>query len=159
MQETWERQVLSWVGKTPGGGHGHPCQYSWGIPWTEASGGLRSMGSQSQTGLRWCETAHDWLLCVSSEHLSGSVTSAGALSSSDSFAVRLLECWAVPVPAVPHRSLLVGCYVCGQVYMLIPNSASLSPLIRSLLVGCYVCGQVYMLIPNSASLSPLIPRW
>ena len=32
-------------GRSPGGGHGHPVQYScWRIPWTEEPGGLQSMG-------------------------------------------------------------------------------------------------------------------
>ena len=33
-------------GRSPGGGNGNPLQYSWEIPWTEAPGGLQSMGSQ-----------------------------------------------------------------------------------------------------------------
>ena len=34
-------------GRSLGGGHGNPLQYSsWGIPWTEEPGGLQSMGSQ-----------------------------------------------------------------------------------------------------------------
>ena len=34
-------------GRSPGGGHGHPLQYScWRIPCTEEPGGLKSMGSQ-----------------------------------------------------------------------------------------------------------------
>ena len=33
-------------GRSPGGGHGNPLQYScWRIPWTEESGGLQSIGS------------------------------------------------------------------------------------------------------------------
>ena len=33
-------------GRSPGGGHGNPLQYSWlEIPWTEELGGLQSMGS------------------------------------------------------------------------------------------------------------------
>jgi len=39
-------------GRSPGGGNGYPLQYlAWRIPWTEEPGGLRSMGSQSQTSL------------------------------------------------------------------------------------------------------------
>ena len=35
------------LGRSPGGGHGCPLQYScWKIPWTEDPGGLQSMGSQ-----------------------------------------------------------------------------------------------------------------
>ena len=38
---------IPWVGKSPGGGHGNPLQYTaWRIPWTEEPGGLKSMGSQ-----------------------------------------------------------------------------------------------------------------
>ena len=43
---------ISGLGRSPGGGHGNPLQYSClGIPWTEEPGGLQSMGSQSQTQL------------------------------------------------------------------------------------------------------------
>ena len=39
-------------GRSPGGGHGNPLQYSClGIPWTERPGRLQSMGSWSQTRL------------------------------------------------------------------------------------------------------------
>ena len=35
------------LGRSPGGGHGNPLQYScWEIPWTEEPGGLQSMGLQ-----------------------------------------------------------------------------------------------------------------
>ena len=35
------------LGRSPGEGNGNPLQYlAWKIPWTEASGGLQSMGSQ-----------------------------------------------------------------------------------------------------------------
>ena len=35
------------LGRSPGGGHGTPLQYSfWRIPWTEEPGRLQSMGSQ-----------------------------------------------------------------------------------------------------------------
>ena len=38
------------LGRSLGGGHGNPLQYScilaWGIPWTEKPGGLQSMGWQ-----------------------------------------------------------------------------------------------------------------
>ena len=38
------------LGRCPGKGHGNPLQYSClEIPWTEESGGLQAMGSQSQT--------------------------------------------------------------------------------------------------------------
>ena len=37
-------------GRSPGGGHGNPLQYSClENPWTEEPGGLQSIGSQSQT--------------------------------------------------------------------------------------------------------------
>ena len=36
--------------RLPGGGNGHPLQYSsWESPWTEEPGRLQSVGSQSQT--------------------------------------------------------------------------------------------------------------
>ena len=38
------------LGRSPGGGHGNPLQYScslnWKIPWTEEPGGIQSIGSQ-----------------------------------------------------------------------------------------------------------------
>ena len=41
---------LGWIpglGRSPGGGHGNPLQYScWRIPWTEEPGGLQSIASQ-----------------------------------------------------------------------------------------------------------------
>ena len=38
---------ISGLGRSPGGGHGNPLQYSsWEIPWTEEPGGLQSLGSQ-----------------------------------------------------------------------------------------------------------------
>ena len=40
-------------GRSPGGGHGNPLQYSClENPWTEKSGRLQSIGSQSQTKLK-----------------------------------------------------------------------------------------------------------
>ena len=40
-------------GRSPGGQHGNPLQYSWlRIPWTEDPGGLQSMGSHRAT--------HNW---------------------------------------------------------------------------------------------------
>ena len=41
-------------GRSPGGEHGNPCQYSYlENPMTEEPDGLQSMGSQSQTQLKW----------------------------------------------------------------------------------------------------------
>ena len=41
------------LGRSPGGGHDNPLQYSaWKIPWTEEPGGLQSMGSHSRTRLK-----------------------------------------------------------------------------------------------------------
>ena len=37
--------VPGW-GRSPGGGHGHPLQCCWKIPWEEGPGGLLSTGSQ-----------------------------------------------------------------------------------------------------------------
>ena len=43
--------------RSPGAGHGNPLQYfAWRIPWTEEPGGLQSIGSQSQTRLKWLHT-------------------------------------------------------------------------------------------------------
>ena len=48
-----------WVGNFPGGGHGHPLQYSClENPWTEEPGRLQSMGSQ-RVGLTEA-TWHAW---------------------------------------------------------------------------------------------------
>ena len=42
------------LGRSPGGRHGnHPSILAWRIPWKEEPGGLRSVGSQSQTRLKW----------------------------------------------------------------------------------------------------------
>ena len=39
--------LIPGLGRSPGGGNGNLFQYSaWRIPWTEKTGGLRSMGSQ-----------------------------------------------------------------------------------------------------------------
>ena len=41
-------------GRSPEGGHGNPLQYSClRFPWIEEPGGLQSLGSQSQTQLKW----------------------------------------------------------------------------------------------------------
>ena len=38
---------ISRSGRSHGGGHGNPLQYSaWRIPWSEESGGLQSIGLQ-----------------------------------------------------------------------------------------------------------------
>ena len=38
---------ISGLGRSPGGGHGNPLQYSClGNPWTEEPGGLQSIGLQ-----------------------------------------------------------------------------------------------------------------
>ena len=40
--------LIPGLGRSPGGGHGNPLQYScWRIPWTEEPGGLQSVGSQT----------------------------------------------------------------------------------------------------------------
>ena len=45
--------LIPGLGKFPGGGHDNPSSIlAWRIPWKEESGGLQSMGSQSQTQLR-----------------------------------------------------------------------------------------------------------
>ena len=43
----------SGLGRSPGGGHGNPLQYSWGVPWTEEPG--KTM-TKSQTGLSHAHT-------------------------------------------------------------------------------------------------------
>ena len=52
--DTRDMDLISWSGRSPGGGHGNPLQYSsthssilaWRIPWTEEPGGLQSIESQ-----------------------------------------------------------------------------------------------------------------
>ena len=40
--------LIPWLGRSPGGGHGNPLQYSrWENPWTEEPGRLQSTGSHS----------------------------------------------------------------------------------------------------------------
>ena len=47
--------LIPGLGRSTGGGHGNPLQYSsvetlvWRIPWTEESGGLQSIALHSQT--------------------------------------------------------------------------------------------------------------
>ena len=48
MQEIQQLRLNPWVGKIPGEGNGNPLQFLvWRIPWTEKSGRLQSMGSQT----------------------------------------------------------------------------------------------------------------
>ena len=45
--DTGDTGSIPGSGRSPGGGHGNPLQYSaWEIPWTEEPGGLQPMGSQ-----------------------------------------------------------------------------------------------------------------
>ena len=45
------------LGRSPGGGNGNPLHIlAWRVPWTEEPGGLQSIGSQSQTRLKWVST-------------------------------------------------------------------------------------------------------
>ena len=45
--------LIPGLGRSPGGGHGNPFQYSsWRIPWTEEPGGLWFIESQSGTRLK-----------------------------------------------------------------------------------------------------------
>ena len=37
---------ILWSGRSSGEGNGNSSILSWGIPWTEKTGGLQSMGSQ-----------------------------------------------------------------------------------------------------------------
>ena len=48
MQETWA-QSLGWEGPLEKGMATHSSILAWRIPWTEESGGLLSIESQSQT--------------------------------------------------------------------------------------------------------------
>ena len=38
--------LIPGLGRSPGGAHGSPLQYSWRIPWTEEPGGLQCTRSQ-----------------------------------------------------------------------------------------------------------------
>ena len=42
-----DRGLIPGWGRSPGGGHGNPLQYSWRIPWTKEPGELQSMGEES----------------------------------------------------------------------------------------------------------------
>ena len=55
MQETQEMQVwsLGWEDPLEEGMATHSSILAWRITWTEEPRGLQSMGSQSQTGLKW----------------------------------------------------------------------------------------------------------
>ena len=61
MQETEETQVRSLGQDEPleEGMTTHSSIVAWRIPWTEQSGGLQSMGSQSRTWLKWL-SMHLW---------------------------------------------------------------------------------------------------
>ena len=58
MQELRELQLPSLGGEDPleEGVATHPCILAWRIPWTEESGGLQSIGSQSLTQLKRLST-------------------------------------------------------------------------------------------------------
>ena len=47
-----ELRSLGWEDALEKGMTPHPSILAWRIPWTEEPGGLQSMGSQSQTGLK-----------------------------------------------------------------------------------------------------------
>ena len=48
-----DKSLIPGLGRSPGGGHGNPLQYScWRIPWTEEPGRLQSIGLQ--------RIRHDW---------------------------------------------------------------------------------------------------
>ena len=48
--DTGDMGLILGLGRSPGGGHGNPFQYSClRIPWTEEPDELQSMGSQNQT--------------------------------------------------------------------------------------------------------------
>ena len=51
-------------GRSPGGGHGHPLQYSCLENPIEEPGGLKSMGLQSQTRLTRLSTRARKYICV-----------------------------------------------------------------------------------------------
>ena len=53
MQETRDSDSTPGSGRSPGGGHGNPLQYSaWRLPWTDETGGLWSIALQ--------RAGHDW---------------------------------------------------------------------------------------------------
>ena len=50
VQETWDTGSIPGSGRSPGGGHGNPLQYSClENPMDKKPGGPQSMGSQSRT--------------------------------------------------------------------------------------------------------------
>ena len=61
---------LGWEDPLQEGVATHSSTLAWRIPWTEGPGGLQSMGSQSQTRLKWLSThAHTVLACHSPQKL------------------------------------------------------------------------------------------
>ena len=63
MQETQVRS-LGWENPLEKGMATHSSILAWGISWTEAPGGLQSMGSQ-KVGSDWVTNFHFHSLCVS----------------------------------------------------------------------------------------------
>ena len=58
MQETWDMGSVTGLGRSPGGGHGNPLQYSClENPWTEEPVRLHTIGSQ-RAGHDWSDLAH-----------------------------------------------------------------------------------------------------
>ena len=53
-------------GRSPGGGHGNPLQYS--IPWKEETGRLQPTGSQ-RVGHNWSDRAHTYVLAGMEQYL------------------------------------------------------------------------------------------
>ena len=54
------------LGRSSGGGHGNPLQYSWRIPWTEEPDSLQSIGSQRAQETEAIEHICSWITIDSS---------------------------------------------------------------------------------------------
>ena len=53
-----EVDLITGLGRTPGGGHGNPLSiFDWTFPWTEEPGGLQSIGWQ-RVRQDWRDLAH-----------------------------------------------------------------------------------------------------
>ena len=90
-------------GRSPGGGHGNPLQYSClGIPWTEEPGGLQSVGSQRVRHDLAIEHEHAQLTIMAMLY----VTSPGLICCITGSLCLLIPFTCFVAPASNRRSLL-----------------------------------------------------
>ena len=104
--DIWDKGSIPGSGRSPGGGHGNPLQYScWRIPWTKEPGGLQSMGSQrvrydwsDLAGIRQAYTSTDWKDMYEGQDLKDSY-----LTSSP---IRLARCYSPSLPLTTQSHVL-----------------------------------------------------